>query len=443
MKQRYRYRGGIILIVMILLLGSITVSSTIHLDDSLSTHTAELSVTGHQDLVLNINLACDDQPSTSIRDGLLTTHWTQNAPYNMFCPMDLQTSARSIAGCPAVAMAQIINYHMTTNHIQLNDTDDYYHNYGGNTFWIDNDYLTYDFPSFPDLTSYLDILMNHYENQIPLTDEDMAALVFSCGVTATQVYSSSISGTFGVNQAYEGYLRFDFEQAELLTEDDPDLYDRMQQNIEDGLPVHIAVVNEAWTVGHNMVVDGYNTNGRYHINFGWGGSYDGWYKIPEELPFDLTVIEGIIVDIYDDNEESDLQGSGVLQWTDVTPGSTVEGSFQIENCGSSGSEIDWEIQSYPEWGEWIFTPSSGEDLTPEDGPLTIDVSVVAPLEKNEEFGGYVKIVDSNDASNSCLIHVSLATPQRLIDADSLVLRFLHHHPLLHAVLHYISRTAML
>ena len=55
--------------------------------------------------------------------------------------------------------------------------------------------------------------------------------------------------------------------------------------------------NDAWTVGHNLVIDGYNSDDYFHINFGWGGSYNGWYRLLSGLPYSLTVIEGVIVDI--------------------------------------------------------------------------------------------------------------------------------------------------
>ena len=367
---------------------------------------------------------------------LLETKWHQNAPYNNFCPIDLSSDERSIAGCPAVAIAQILNYHRTTQNIEFDDNDDYYHNYAGNKYWIDDDYEVYDFPSFPELNSYLLTLEDHYENEIPLTDDDKAAINFACGVAATQVYHPSGSGTFGVNQAYQAYQRFSFEEAELLDENNPDLYDRLQANILDGLPVHIAVVNEEWTIGHNMVVDGYNDDGYYHINFGWGGPKDGWYMLPEELPYELTVIEGIIVDILPDYLNSKLDGNGFLTWSDVKPGSTVSGFFTIQNIGDPGSSIDWEIISYPSWGTWIFTQESGEDLKPEDEELTIEVTVIAPEKKNEEFAGYVKVVNIDDSSDHCLIHASLTTP-RFKQIYFQVLRFLEDYLYLFPLLQHI------
>jgi hypothetical protein len=230
-------------------------------------------------------------------DGWLKTNWTQNPPYNNFCPMDPVTELRSYAGCPSTAMAQIMNFHQTTNDTHFDDPDDYYHNYAGRQYWIDDDCESIDFPCFPQLNTYLDTLNAHYLANASLTNDDMAALTFACGLAAKQVYTSQGSGTFGVIQAYDAYIRFGCSTVELLDSNDADLYDRLKQNIKDTLPAHLAIVDESWSTGHNVVVDGYNSDDYYHLNFGWGGSYNGWYLLPEEIPYNLTVVEGLVVDI--------------------------------------------------------------------------------------------------------------------------------------------------
>ncbi len=229
--------------------------------------------------------------------GWLKTEWTQDAPYNNFCPMDPVTNQRSIAGCPAVAMAQILNFHQTVNGTTFTDADDYYHNYAGRAYYIDNDAVARDFPDFPTLNQYLSDFVGHYSYSQDQTNQDKAALVFACGVAATQVYTSSGSGTFAVSQAYEAFQKFGFDTAMLITQSSPDLYTHMAQNIMNALPVHLAVVTPAWDAGHNVVVDGYNTDGYFHINFGWGGTYSGWYLIPDQIPYNLTVLEGAVLDI--------------------------------------------------------------------------------------------------------------------------------------------------
>lgn len=231
--------------------------------------------------------------------GWVTTNWTQSPPYNALCPKDGQTGNRSVAGCPATAMAQILNYLKRTNTTRFDDADDYYHNYGvNNKYWIDNEFVAFDFPSWPQLNEYLDSLEYHYIKNAPLTNTDKAALTFACGVAAKQVYSSSGSGTFGIDQAYDAYQRFGFSQSVLVMPDNPFLVMQLAENVKLGLPAHLGLVNPEVTVGHNVVVDGYNTDEFYHFNFGWGGSANGWYTMPPtEIPYNLTVIEGVVMDI--------------------------------------------------------------------------------------------------------------------------------------------------
>jgi hypothetical protein len=227
--------------------------------------------------------------------GWVFTLWTQDAPYNNMCPVI--NSQRSLAGCPAVAMSQIVAYFNTTKHVQFTDSDDYHHNYGGANFWIDNDHVTYQFPSWPELNGYLDIVEDHWATGVSLTDQDKAAINVACGFAMQQVYNPSGSGTFGVQQAYDAYQRFGFTTSILFNGESAEMFQHLSANMKHAIPAHIAVVNQDWTVGHNMVVDGYNTDDYYHINFGWGGSYNGWYHIPDDLPFSLTVVEGVITDI--------------------------------------------------------------------------------------------------------------------------------------------------
>jgi len=237
---------------------------------------------------------------TTPTGGWLLENWTQSAPYNNFCPMDPVTGNRSIAGCPSIAMAQILNLHRTANNVYFDDLDDYYHSYAGRQYWIDDDYSQQDFLSFPEMNVNLDTLAFHYLYEEPVTNADKATLVFACGVAAQQVYTSQSSGTFGVDQAHQAYLKFNFDNVQLIDETTPDFYEQIAQNMIDGFPVHFASVTPAWDAGHNFVIDGYNSDEYYHINFGWGGSYNGWYLLPDEIPYGLTVVEGVIVDIVPD-----------------------------------------------------------------------------------------------------------------------------------------------
>jgi Arylsulfotransferase (ASST) len=107
----------------------------------------------------------------------------------------------------------------------------------------------------------------------------------------------------------------------------------------------------------------------------------------------------------------DLDCIGSLSWTKVTPGTTVTGTFQVQNIGDSGSLLNWTINtsSIP-WGTWMFIPQEGENLTPEQGPVTIQVTVIAPDEPKTDFEGYIRIENQQDLTDFCVIPVTLKTP---------------------------------
>lgn len=238
---------------------------------------------------------------TTTTGGWIEANWTQNAPYNYMCPIDPNTHQRGLAGCPAVAMAMIVNCLKELNGTRLSDADDYYHNFGANNkYWIDNDWQDHGFPYFDSLNLYLDTIEYNFQQQKPLGPMEKAALNFACGTALKQVYSSSISGTYGMSQAGAAYQRFGFEGSRLVLSPDTSENRNLSENIKQGIPAHLGLVDPAHTVGHNVVVDGYNTDEFYHMNFGWGGSANGWYTMPPSTaPYNLTVIEGIVLDIVD------------------------------------------------------------------------------------------------------------------------------------------------
>jgi len=239
-------------------------------------------------------------PPSLRADGFLGSQWTQDYPYNQFCPRDpFNGYSYSCAGCPAIAMGQIINYLQTTQGTRFDDKDDYYHNYAGRQYFIDDDWESLQFLSFPQLNEMLDSIDAVFLRKESLYNELAAALVFACGTALKQVYTSDGSGTFFVDQAFEAYKRFGFTDCVLFRDPDSLMYATLISNLEAGYPAHLAVENPAGTVGHNVVVDGYReSDGKFHINFGYGGSLDNWYDIPDaNFYYGMTKVEGIILNI--------------------------------------------------------------------------------------------------------------------------------------------------
>jgi len=150
--------------------------------------------------------------------------------------------------------------------------------------------------------------------------------------------------------------------------------------------------------------------------------YSGPSQSTEIYYDDLSLTEGF-------PPKPSLCCNGELRLEDVTPGSTVTGSFTVENCGDSETGLNWEVSDYPEWGsEWAFTPPRGTDLTPEAGPVTVDVSFVAPSDSETEFNGEIKVINSDNPSNFCNIDVYILTPRNRGLNHTLLCRIFERFP---------------
>jgi hypothetical protein len=111
---------------------------------------------------------------------------------------------------------------------------------------------------------------------------------------------------------------------------------------------------------------------------------------------------------FDKNPVPDLDCDGEILIIDVKPNSFITGSCEVINVGEPDSLLDWEIESYPDWGTWTFNPESGTDLE-EGGIITINVEIIAPSNPNSEFIGKVTFINSNDPSDFCIVDIQVTT----------------------------------
>jgi len=236
--------------------------------------------------------------NTTSTGGWLETTWHQSPPYNNFCPLDPVDANRSVVGCTATALAQIVNYHRQCN-IHF-DKFDSYTTYSGIN--IDADCNDYDFPSFEQLNGYLADLRLKYSRQEDLNDTDVAALNFACGIAAIMDYSSEGSGASPYDVLQALLYKFGFYSAAMTGGLSREYQCLLQENIINQLPVVLGIRPTDAYGGHAIVCDGYNTNGDYHLNFGWGSEHpeeitEAWYRLPSDLPSDLCIITEITLNV--------------------------------------------------------------------------------------------------------------------------------------------------
>jgi len=271
------------------------------------------------------------EENTTSTGGWLETVWDQSEPFNNFCPLDPVDANRSYVGCVATAMAQVINYHKQCDIIF--DQYDSFTTYAGIDF--DADSSLYDFPSFEELNDYLAGIQSKYDSNIEINDTDAAALSFACGVAIEMDYSSEGSGAspYAMRDAFIN--KFGYYSADMTGGLSGESYQMLQENLINGLPALLSISPPDGWGGHLIVCDGYNTDGEYHLNFGWGSERpeemtEVWYHLPGNLMSDLSIITEAILNVQP--AEPDIEFEPASLSFHAVPGQESESeTLYIEN----------------------------------------------------------------------------------------------------------------
>ena len=232
---------------------------------------------------------------TTITDGWCESQWSQSGVFNQFCPLD-NSGNRSVVGCVATAMAQIMHYHEYLGNPVFSNNDDY------NSGWwdpidIDDDHESNDFPDWNELNDYLDIAVENYSNGELPTSDDLAALNYACGVSVEMSYSSEGSGANTGDVASALRNKFDYNTASWSDNYGGTFYNTIAEDMIHMQPCEFSIYTDGWNDGHAIVCDGYNTDDYYHLNYGWGTSNIGWYYIPSGMPSNYSIIGGAVHNI--------------------------------------------------------------------------------------------------------------------------------------------------
>ena len=216
-------------------------------------------------------------------DPLLSTRWAQHPYYNTYCPYDSIDSDYCVTGCVATAMAQIMRYwEYPVTGWNSHSYFDYY--YG--TLSANFDTTHYRWDLMPDtLSPFCD----------SLEIDAVATLMYHAGVSVNMAYSPRGSYAYTISS---GPLAFPCAENALKTyfRYNPMLYGMNRGSFSDAewdSLLHVEL-NAARPVlysgadpnagGHAFVLDGYDTLGMFHVNWGWGGYYDGFYTIDSLSP---------------------------------------------------------------------------------------------------------------------------------------------------------------
>ncbi|GAH70824.1 unnamed protein product, partial [marine sediment metagenome] len=220
-------------------------------------------------------------PQSSV-SPLLTTQWNQ-APYvNAKCPYDDSYQELTVTGCPATAMAQIMKYW------EYPAKGFGFHSYQHDKYGT----LSANFGS-----TYYD--WDAMPNTISSSNDAIATLMYHCGVAVEMNYNVSSEGGSGsyvikdalgrysdnqtVENALPTYFSYDstIEGLYRIDYSDDDWKAILKAELDASRPIQYAGYGQG---GHTFVCDGYDENDYFHMNWGWGGYYDGYFLLDALTP---------------------------------------------------------------------------------------------------------------------------------------------------------------
>ncbi len=218
-------------------------------------------------------------------EPLIHTTWDQSPYYNGMCPVYSEASGgRCVTGCVATCLGQIMAYfrHPEKGVGEYSYVDE---NYGEQS--VNFTEQTYNWDQMP--------------SSLSRNNEEIAKLLYHIGVSVDMHYGPDGSGMTNHKGAFTLKTYFDYtDSTQYLFRDsiDIDWPGMLISSLDRNIPLYYA----GWTdtnfvMGHAFVCDGYTDSTFFHMNWGWGGSSDGYFNIDHLTPGsnDFTLLHEAII----------------------------------------------------------------------------------------------------------------------------------------------------
>ena len=227
-------------------------------------------------------------------DPLIQTHWSQGSAreggyiYNMLCPeID---GRRTLTGCVATAGAQIMYYYQHPKDSIA----------GIPGYVLDGATVNTSEPLDSAIFKW-DLMKQDYTAADNGTEsaKAVAELMLYCGYAANMRYglggSSSNERTLAQNMTtYFDYDPYTWKYLSRSMFSVSAWEDLIYGELAEGRPVIYS--GNGNKGGHGFLCDGYDGEGLYHFNWGWGGYLDGYFALYATNPYDDITDYGYIFD---------------------------------------------------------------------------------------------------------------------------------------------------
>lgn len=279
---------------------------------------------------------------------LVTSQWSQAGQgYNAYCPED--TSLASLGGhptvgCTALALAQVMRYWQWP--ARGRGVVSYSYSYPCWTYGTlteDFSTVTFDWSNMPDSLT---------DSSTQVQRDAVGQFLYSCALACTARFNDNCEGATGIyetEQHYAAVRNFNYDANSLLCEraNYPDsIWTAMlMADLDAQRPVLYSGYSEQDSVagtrsgGHSFVIDGYDSQGLFHLNWGWAGRYDAYYAIdlltPAAYNFSHTekATFGLQPGQCENAPFTELLGDLILDTAVVQRNETLSGHVDMVNIG--------------------------------------------------------------------------------------------------------------
>ena len=212
---------------------------------------------------------------TENRDGeavepLIAALWDQKCYYNAMCPEDENGwCGRCVTGCVATAMGMILHYwgYPAQGSGSHTYTPDGYPEQS-----VNFGETIYDWANMPNQLA---------ETSTQAEIDAVSTLLWHCGVAVNMGYGAYASGALLDVDALIDYFNYADDMHLEHRQNDELWVSLLKTDLDFGRPV--LYVGDDYSGAHAFVCDGYDANDRFHFNWGWSGSQNGYFALQASI----------------------------------------------------------------------------------------------------------------------------------------------------------------
>lgn len=198
-------------------------------------------------------------------EPMLQTTWSQGCYYNSQFPVDSTAPCNHLwTGCVATAMGQVMKYYNYPKNGKGS------HGYNSSYGWVEADFenTEYDWAGM--------------KNNLNEENNPVAELLYHAAIGINSQFFPNGTGAFDFDARDALVEYFDYKNdAQFFWRDSyqGDWKEMLREELDAGRPLLYGGADSQTSSGHTLVCDGYQDTSFFHFNWGWNGTYNGFFYI--------------------------------------------------------------------------------------------------------------------------------------------------------------------